>query len=65
MIGKAQIERVATNGPFAYIFYVNGLGNKAEDNIANLNAAIDAIKPLAGALAGTITSVTIHINTDG
>lgn len=62
-LGRAEITKVATNGPYSYVWIVDGVGNKADISIATASAAVDAIKPLAGAMTGTIDKIIIQVIT--
>ena len=63
-VGRAEITKVTTNGPFSYTWIVDQVGTKADVSLANAGAAIDAIKPLATAMTGTITRVVVQVFTD-
>lgn len=65
-VGQAVIIRITggTGGPFMYTWDddVNSPGiYQTASGIATLGAAIDAIKPLAAALPGTIQRVEITV----
>ena len=62
MPARAVIKRSATGGPFIYEFSTNGTGvDNAATGVANVSAAIDAIKPLIAALPGTIQRVVVTV----
>lgn len=60
---SATIQRVVTGGPYAYVVLKDGVGQKAADNQANLNTAMDNVKTdIAGLLAGeTVDRVTLNV----
>ena len=62
--GIANIFRTTTNGPFMYTWDASpstpGIDTAAV-NVATLNAALDAIKPLANGLPGTIQHIEITV----
>jgi hypothetical protein len=65
--GNAQILREADNQWTLLFFVPAGDGiqdlTSSQVNIATLNAAIDAVKPLASGLPGAIHRVTINVVT--
>ena len=59
----AEISRSVNNGPVVYTFAVDGALQNAAIGVANMGAAMDAVKPLITALPGTVQKLTIIVTT--
>lgn len=51
----AQITKVITNGPYAYIIYKDGVGQKSSDNVATVTDALNGVRDdISGLLGGQV-----------
>lgn len=50
-----QINRVVTNGPYAYILFKDGVGVKDSNTLASISAAMSAVQTDIGGMLGTET----------
>jgi hypothetical protein len=59
-----RITAIATNGPYCYLIVKDGAGLKDANALANISAALDAVKAdIAANLAGeTVKSVAMTVN---
>lgn len=52
MVFKIHIQKVVTNGPYAYILYQDGVAQKDAEGLASIGAALDAVKADIASLLG-------------
>ena len=58
----ATIQKVITNGPYAYSILKDGVGQKAATGQASISAALDSVKADIGGLLGTETVDRVVMN---
>ena len=63
--GRAEVVKVVSGGPFAYVWYVNNGASKAAAGLASASAVLDDLKALIGALSGSLVRIVISVTTDG
>ena len=59
---SVTIQKVITNGPYAYALLKDGVGQKAATNQASISAALDSVKADIGGLLGTETVDRVVMN---
>ena len=59
---SAVIQKVTTNGPYAYVLLKDSVGQKAATNQASISAALDSVKTDIGGLLGGETVDRVNMN---
>lgn len=60
---SVQIQKVITNGPYAYSILKDGVGQKAATGQASVSAALDSVKTDIGGMLGgeSVDRVTMNV----
>lgn len=62
---KVQFQRIITNGPFVYVIFKDGVGQKSADQVTALNLLSSINADLTSLLGGeTVQNGTITVKSD-